>query len=57
MGTIQALSDGGFTIVKDKQSGSGTVTITVGSSTHMLEGQMQIEPKMTATKSMKASQK
>jgi hypothetical protein len=40
-GTIQALSDGGFTLLNSKKSGTGTVMVNVSSSTHIQEGQIQ----------------
>ena len=40
-GAIQALSDGGFTLLQSKHSGTGTVTVNVSSSTHIQEGQIQ----------------
>lgn len=41
-GRIQALNDGGFTLLNSKHSGTGTVTVNVSSSTKMQEGQVQI---------------
>lgn len=41
-GTIQALNDGGFTLLQSKHSGTGAVTINVSSSTRIEEGQLRL---------------
>lgn len=41
-GTIQTLSAGGFTLLSSKHAGTGTVTITVSSSTRIQAADMQI---------------
>jgi hypothetical protein len=41
-GTIRALNDGGFTLLKNKHSGAGTVTINVSTSTRIQEGQLRL---------------